>query len=229
MELSTAGQVALPLQVDIVSDVVCPWCIIGYKQFSKALAALPGQFDVTISWHPFELNPAMPAEGQGLQEHLAQKYGASPRQGSATRERLVALGESLGFTFDYFDGMRMVNTFRAHQLLHWAASQGRQTDLKLALFESFFSRREDVSDTAILAQVAARVGLDGNTAREVLADERFAAAVRQEQRYWLDQDVHAVPTFVFQGQYLVPGAQDAEAFVRLLQKIRTREMPQGAH
>jgi predicted DsbA family dithiol-disulfide isomerase len=229
MELSTVGQAPLPLQVDIVSDVVCPWCIIGYKQFMKALAALPGQFDVTINWHPFELNPAMPMAGQDLREHLAQKYGASPGQGSAARERLMALGESLGFSFDYFDGMRMVNTFRAHQLLHWAASQGRQTDLKLALFESFFSRREDVSDAVVLAQVAARVGLDGDTARVVLADERFAATVREEQRYWLDQDVHAVPTFVFQGQYLVPGAQDAEAFVRLLQKIRSRVVQQGAH
>lgn len=213
---------ALPLQVDIVSDVVCPWCIIGYKQLQKALSALPGQFDVTLQWHPFELNPHMSEQGQDLREHIAQKYGSSPQQSQAARSRLSSLGESLGFTFDYFDGMRMVNTFRAHQLLHWAAGQGLQTPLKLALFEAFFSRREDVNDPGLLAAIAGRVGLDAAEANAILSDTRYAAVVREEEQYWLEQDVHAVPTFYFQRQYMVPGAQDAEAFVRLLQKIRAR-------
>ncbi|MCB1703896.1 MAG: DsbA family oxidoreductase [Halioglobus sp.] len=212
----------VPLHVDIVSDVVCPWCIIGYKQLMKALATVPAQFDVTLRWHPFELNPGMPMEGQELREHLAQKYGTTPEQSRAARARMTALGDALGFTFDYFEGMRMVNTFRAHQLLHWAATQGRQTELKLALFESFFTRREDVNAPAILSAVAQRVGLDGMEAAAVLADQRYAAAVREEQRYWLQQDVYAVPTFRFQHQYLVPGAQEAEAFLRLLKKIQSR-------
>jgi predicted DsbA family dithiol-disulfide isomerase len=210
------------LDVDIVSDVVCPWCIIGYKQLMKALAALPGQFDVTVRWHPFELNPQMVQEGQDLREHLAQKYGASPGQSQAARARLSALGDSLGFTFDYFDGMRMVNTFRAHQLLQWAGEQGRQTALKLALFEAYFSRREDVNDTGVLTAVAGRAGLDSAQASAVLSDARYASVVRQEQQEWLDREVHAVPTFFFQQQYVVPGAQEAEAFVRLLQKIQSR-------
>jgi predicted DsbA family dithiol-disulfide isomerase len=221
-ESRNAAAALLPLQVDIVSDVVCPWCIVGYKQLQKALAALPGQFDVTIHWHPFELNPQMPEQGQELREHLAQKYGTTTAQSAAARARMSALGESLGFTFDYFEGMRMVNTFRAHQLLHWAAVEGRQTALKLALFEAFFSRREDVNNPELLAEVAERAGLDGAQARLVLSDGRFAEAVREEQQYWLDQDVHAVPTFYFQRQYLVPGAQEAEAFVRLLRKIQAR-------
>lgn len=219
---STQLPTALPLQVDIVSDVVCPWCIIGYKQLMKALAALPGQFDVTLRWHPFELNPGMPMAGQDLREHLAQKYGTTPEQSQGARARLSALGESLGFTFDYFDGMRMVNTFRAHQLLHWAAGLGLQTALKLALFEAFFSRREDVNDAGILADAAARAGLDAVEASAVLADARYAQVVRDEQQYWLEREVHAVPTFYFQRQYMVPGAQEADAFVRLLQKIRAR-------
>lgn len=223
MTLHTQPQ-ALPLQVDIVSDVVCPWCIIGYKQLMKALAALPGQYDVTLRWHPFELNPRMPEEGQNLGEHIAQKYGSSAQQSQSARERLSALGESLGFTFDYFDGMRMVNTFRAHQLLHWAAEKGMQTQLKLALFEAFFSRRENVNDPALLAEVAGRAGLDSDEASAVLADARYATAVREEEQYWLEQEVHAVPTFYFQQQYMVPGAQEADAFVRLLQKIRARSI-----
>ncbi|CAA0121769.1 Uncharacterised protein [Halioglobus japonicus] len=222
VEPQNAPAALLPLQVDIVSDVVCPWCIVGYKQLMKALAALPGQFDVTINWHPFELNPNMPMQGQELREHLAQKYGSTAEQSAVARSRLSDLGESLGFTFDYFDGMRMVNTFRAHQLLHWAVGQGRQTALKMALFEAFFSRREDVNDLEILAEVATRAGLDGVQARAVLSDGRFARAVRDEQKFWLDQDVHAVPMFYFQQQYQVPGAQEAESFVRLLKKIQAR-------
>ncbi|MDG2048258.1 MAG: DsbA family oxidoreductase [Halioglobus sp.] len=210
------------LHVDIVSDVVCPWCIIGYKQLMLALSLMPGQFDVVIHWHPFELNPQMPEDGQNLREHLAQKYNSSPEQSQTARTRLSVLGESLGFTFDYFDGMRMVNTFRAHQLLHWAGEQGLQTALKLALFEAFFTCREDINVPDALTAVAARVGLDGTEASLVLSDQRYASEVRAEQQHWLEQDVHAVPTFVFQRQYIVPGAQEAESFVRLLKKIQRK-------
>ena len=168
----------LPLKVDVVSDVVCPWCIIGYKQLQRALAEMPGQFAVSLNWQPFELNPSMPEEGQDLREHIAEKYGSSPQQSGAARERLTALGQSLGFNFDYFDGMRMVNTFRAHQLLHWAREQGLQTELKLALFDAFFSRREDVNDVETLVQIADRVGLSGAAALEVLESGLYAGVVR---------------------------------------------------
>ena len=194
--MAEISQVA-PLQVDIVSDVVCPWCIIGYKQLQKALDIMAGQFDVTIRWHPFELNPRMPEEGQNLREHLSQKYGSTIEQSKAAKARLMTLGESLGFTFDYFDEMRMVNTFRAHQLLYWAGEQGRQTELKLALFDAFFSFREDVSDGQVLAAAAGRVGLPVTEALAVAEDGRYAQAVREEQQIWLDKEVHAVPTFFF--------------------------------
>jgi predicted DsbA family dithiol-disulfide isomerase len=210
----------IPLKVDIVSDVVCPWCIIGYKQFQKALGFMPGVFDVTIRWHPFELNPGMPEEGQNLREHLSQKYGSTVEQGKAAKARLMTLGESLGFTFDYSDDMRMVNTFRAHQLLYWAEKQGRQTELKLALFDAFFSLREDVSDGQVLAAVAGRVGLPVEEALAIAEDGRYAQAVREEQKIWLDKDVHAVPAFVFNEKYMVPGAQEAETFVRILNKMQ---------
>jgi predicted DsbA family dithiol-disulfide isomerase len=214
---------AVPLQIDIVSDVVCPWCIIGYKQLQLGLERLPGQFDVTLRWHPFELNPNMPPEGQDLREHLVQKYGTTPAQSKEARARMSALGDALGFTFDYFDGMRMVNTFRAHQLLHWAAEQGHQTGLKLALFEAFFSCRENVDDDHVLAAVVDRVGLSSAEALAVLEDARYASTVREEQKLWLDREVHAVPTFVFNGQYSVPGAQEADTFVRVLTKIKDQD------
>ena len=213
-----------PLQVDIVSDVVCPWCIIGYKQLQKALSFMPGEFDVTIRWHPFELNPRMPEEGQNLREHLSQKYGSTVEQSKVAKARLMSLGESLGFTFDYFDEMRMVNTFRAHQLLHWAGKQGRQTELKLALFDAFFSLRQNVSDGQVLAATAGRVGLPVAEALAVAEDGRYAQAVREEQQIWLDKEVHAVPTFLFNEKYMVSGAQEAETFVRFLNKIQEKEI-----
>ena len=213
-----------PLKVDIVSDVVCPWCIIGYKQLQKALGSMPGEFDVTIRWHPFELNPGMPEEGQHLREHLSQKYGSTAEQSKAAKARLIAVGESVGFTFDYFDEMRMVNTFRAHQLLHWAGKHGRQTELELELFDAFFSLRQDVSDVQVLAAAAGRVGLPASEALVVAEDGRYAQTVREEQKIWLDKDVHAVPAFIFNEKYMVPGAQEAETFVRILNNLRSDEI-----
>jgi predicted DsbA family dithiol-disulfide isomerase len=218
------SKTAMPLRVDIVSDVVCPWCIIGYLQLQKALAEVPGEFTLDIHWQPFELNPTMPAAGQDLREHIAQKYGSTPAQSRGARQRLVEIGESLGYHFDYFDGMRMVNTFKAHQLLHWAASHGRQTALKLAMFRAFFSERRDVGDSEQLVAIATAVGLDGTEAAQVLADGRYVETVRQAQSAWLEREVHAVPTFFIQDTYMIPGAQDAGVFVQALQRIREREL-----
>ena len=215
-------QALIPLRIDIVSDVVCPWCIIGYRQLARALDELDGVFDVQVHWQPFELNPNMPTEGQDTREHLAQKYGTSSEQSRQARDRLSALGENLGFKFDYFDGMRIYNTFKAHQLLHWAAEQGRQTELKMALFEAFFSRRENVGDNVILAEVAQRAGLSDTEAMAVLESARYAQTVREEQARWLDREVHAVPMFFFNDGYPVPGAQEAETFVRILKRIQAR-------
>lgn len=212
-------QSTLPLRIDIVSDVVCPWCIIGYKQLQRALAQMEGRFTVDIHWQPFELNPQMPPRGQELREHIALKYGTTPEQSRGARSRLTELGASLGFSFDYFDGMRIYNTFLAHQLLHWAAHTGKQTELKLALFEAFFSRRENVGDPNMLALIATRAGLDQQQALEVLESGRYAREVRREQAHWLDQEVHAVPMFYFNNSFPVPGAQEAQTFVRVLEKL----------
>jgi predicted DsbA family dithiol-disulfide isomerase len=212
-------QSTLPLRIDIVSDVVCPWCIIGYKQLQRALAQMEGRFTVDIHWQPFELNPQMPPRGQELREHIALKYGTTPEQSRGARSRLTELGASLGFSFDYFDGMRIYNTFLAHQLLHWAAHTGKQTELKLALFEAFFSRRENVGDPNMLALIATRAGLDQQQALEVLESGRYAREVRREQARWLDQEVHAVPMFYFNNSFPVPGAQEAQTFVRVLEKL----------
>ncbi|UCF47985.1 MAG: DsbA family oxidoreductase [Myxococcales bacterium] len=208
------------IRIDIVSDVVCPWCIIGFKQLQRALAELDGEVEVDLHWHPFELNPQMPPEGQDVREHLAQKYGTTVAKSYAARGRLAELGESVGFSFRYYDGMRIHNTFRAHQLLHFADEQGKQTELELALFESYFSREENVDDADVLVAAAGRAGLDQEQARAALNDGRYADTVRNQQRFWLSKGIQAVPSFVLDQRYLIPGAQDSEVFVAALKRLR---------
>jgi predicted DsbA family dithiol-disulfide isomerase len=210
---------ALRIRIDIVSDVVCPWCIIGYKQLEQALSRLEGEVEADIHWHPFELNPMMPPEGQNLREHIAEKYGTDPKESPQMRERLRRIGASLGFSFTYSDDMRIVNTFRAHQLLFWAEQHGKKTELELALFERFFSKQENVDDPEVLAAAAEGIGLDRAEAVEVLADARYAADVREQQRFWLSQGIQAVPSFILERRHLIPGAQDADVFVDAIERL----------
>ena len=212
-----------PIRIDIVSDVGCPWCIIGYKRLEEALSRLEGEVAPDIHWHPFELNPMMPQEGQDLREHIAEKYGIDPKQSAGTRQRLTEIGASLGVSFNYFDEMRMVNTFRAHQLLFWAEQHGKKTELELELFDRYFTRQENVNDTAVLVDAAGQVGLDEVEAAELLSDERYARDVREQQRFWLQQGIHAVPSFILNRRYLIPGAQEADVFVAALERIRDGE------
>ncbi len=212
-----------PMRIDIVSDVVCPWCVIGYKQLQEALRRLEGEVEAEIRWHPFELNPMMPSEGQELREHMTEKYGTNRQQGDAARSRLASVGDSLGFSFNFYEGQRIYNTFLAHQLLKWAEQEGKQSELELALFESYFSNQENVGDEATLAQVAGRVGLDEAEAAALLDDGRFAREVREHQRFWLSKGIQAVPSFVLDGRFLIPGAQNPEVFVAAIEKLTAGE------
>ncbi|MEM8813324.1 MAG: DsbA family oxidoreductase [Pseudomonadota bacterium] len=206
------------ITIDIVSDVVCPWCIIGYKQLQHALEQVG--LDAEIRWHPFELNPQMAPEGENLREHLGAKYGTTPEGSQKARARLTALGADLGFTFNYADDMRMVNTFRAHQLIHWAGTKDRAHDMKMALFGAFFTERRNLNDPEILVDAAAAIGLDGDEARKALADERFAQEVREAEQLWLARGVQGVPAIVFEERYLLSGAQGVENYAAALKRLQ---------
>ena len=226
--MSEAPSSPRPLRIDIVSDVVCPWCIIGYKRLEQALEALSDQVEAEIHWHPFELNPHMQQGGEHLREHLAAKYGTTPEGSARARAKLSALGEQLGFEFDYFDEMRMFNTFKAHQLLHYAREQGKESELKLRLFAAFFSERKQIDQLEVLVEEAAQVGLDPDEARALLQDERYAELVRAEQHGWMARGVRAVPTFVFNERYGVSGAQEAPVLQQLILEALEPESQQAA-
>lgn len=206
-----------PLQIDIVSDVMCPWCVVGYKQLAAALDATGTPHE--LRWHPFELNPAMPPQGQNIREHLAQKYGSSKAQSDAARARLTQVGAQVGFEFRFTDAQRMHNTFNTHQLLHWAGLQGRTHDLKMALFSAHFTHGRDLSDDTVLADIAAEIGLDRADALQVLADQRFAEPVREAEQAWVAKGIRSVPGIVFNGRHLVSGAQGVETFTRVLERL----------
>lgn len=211
------------IKIDIVSDVVCPWCIVGYRQLEQALSQT--QTSAQIHWQPFELNPSMPPDGQNLQEHMAEKYGSSKVQSDENRQRLTELGTSLDFKFAFSDDSRMVNTFKAHQLLHWAGLQDETSEheLKLALFQAYFSDQQDVSDDNVLLAAAISVGLDSEQVLKVLQDEPYASDVRVRQKQWVDGGISGVPAMVFSDKFLVTGAQGIENYVSVINQVLEAE------
>ncbi|MGP4714815.1 MULTISPECIES: DsbA family oxidoreductase [unclassified Psychrobacter] len=208
---------AEPLRIDIVSDVVCPWCVIGYRQLAQALKQTNTEHE--IYWHPFELNPNMPAEGQNLREHIIEKYGSTKAQSDASREAMTQAGREVGFEFNFNDDTRMHNTFDLHQLLHWAEQQGHMHELKQALFVAHFTDGRNISDITVLADIAAETGLDRSEALAVLEDQRFAKEVRAAEQHWQQQGIQSVPAVIFNERHLVNGAQGEESFTSILQQL----------
>ncbi|MDO6596532.1 DsbA family oxidoreductase [Oceanihabitans sp. 2_MG-2023] len=207
------------MKIDIVSDVVCPWCTIGFKRLEKAILDLGLQDQVEIEWQPFELNPNMPSQGQDLQEHITEKYGATLEQQKKSQQQMIEAGEAVGFTFDYFDKMRMANTFEAHILLEYAKYFGKQTELKMRLTTAFFSERKDVSNRNILKQALTDVGLNAEEALSKLDNQEIRKEVKTKEKYWQQLGVSAVPTIVFNRKNAVTGAQPVDVFKQVLSEL----------
>ena len=208
-----------PMKSDFVSDVVCPWCIVGLGALEQALASASDVIDAEIHFHPFELNPNMPPEGQNIGEHVAQKYGATPEQSGKNREMIRERAAEVGFTMNTGKDSRIYNTFDAHRLLNWAGLEGRQSQLKHALFEAYFTHGQNPGDYDVLVAAAEKAGLDPVEARDVLEKGRFEKAVRVAEEAWRGEGVSAVPTIVINDKYLITGGQPAAVFERALRRI----------
>lgn len=206
-------------KIDIVSDVVCPWCTIGYKRLEKAIIELGLEDQVTIEWQPFELNPNMPVEGQNVTEHITEKYGSTLEQQAASKKNMTEVGAELGFKFDYFNEMRMVNTFDAHILLEYAREFDKQTELKMRFTTAFFSERKDVSKRYILKQALLDVGLNAEEGIAKLDNETAQNEIRTKQSYWKNLGVNSVPTIVFNRKSAVTGAQPVATFKQILTEL----------
>jgi len=207
------------LHIDFVSDVSCPWCIIGLRGLEIALDRLKDEVTADIHFQPFELNPQMPVGGQNIVEHVAQKYGSTPEQSAANRKMIQDRAAALGFTMATSDQSRIYNTFDAHRLLHWAGETGKQQALKHALFEAYFSKGQDPSDRQVLIEAADQAGLDREQAADVIDSGSYADEVRNDERFWQAQGINAVPAVVVDRKYLISGGQPPEAFEQALREI----------
>ena len=214
------------LKIDFVSDVSCPWCVIGLKALDEAIARVGSDITTDIHFQPFELNPKMPAKGQEITEHITEKYGITAAQADANRENIRLRGADLGFKFamatDSGGGRsRIYNTFDAHRLLHWSESQGPglQKALKEALFKAYFTDGQSPGSTDVLVRVASEVGLDAARAREVLASGEYADDVRTREQFYLSQGISSVPAVIINDRHLISGGQPVEVFEQALRQI----------
>ena len=213
------------LRIDFVSDVVCPWCAVGLASLEQALRRLQGEVEAELHFQPFELDPNMPAGGMDVAANLKRKYGMSDAQLAENQARIRDRGTELGFSFDFNARSRTWNTFDAHRLLHWAAAEApeRQLPLKRALLVANFSEGRDISDHAVLAEVAAGVGLDAQRASAVLAGGEFADAVRDAEKFFQGLGISSVPAVIVERKHLISGGQPPEVFERALREIAAGE------
>lgn len=219
------------ITIDIYSDVVCPWCAIGYGQLTKALQQLDGEIEAQVRWLPFELNPDMPPEGEGFEEHISRKYGRTHEQGAAMRGQMKQIASEAGVSLSYEgaieDGgeappQRMWNTRDCHKLLTFALEEAGpqvQTALKLALFKAHFNLRQPLNDRGALLDIAASVGLHREAAKAALDDAALEArVVAEEQQAW-DFNITGVPAMIVGGKFMIPGAQVPETYVNALRRV----------
>lgn len=210
------------LRIDFVSDVSCPWCAIGLSSLELALARVKGELSADLHFQPFELNPNMGPDGQDIVEHITEKYGATAEQQANSREMIRQRGLDVGFTFDMERRGRIYNTFDAHRLLSWAEEEGRQRDLKMALFEAYFSHCEDPSNHDVLLNAVERVGLDRDAAVRILASDEYAEEVREREQFFQRAGVHSVPAIIINQRHLISGGQPPEVFEQALRDIAAR-------
>ena len=207
------------ISIDIISDVSCPWCIIGYRSLSLALDDLDAHDRVDINWLPFELNPNMAPEGQNRNDYIREKYNLSPEQGKANRDTLINRGAELGYQFNFPDDGRVYNTFNAHKLIHWAKKHELQTQLKLALFDLFFQQQGNPSDETDLLRCVKNVGLDTKQAKEILNSDRYKTEVNEALSFAKSNGISSVPAFILNKKYLISGGQPKQVFIQALQQL----------
>jgi predicted DsbA family dithiol-disulfide isomerase len=205
------------LTIDIVSDVVCPWCYLGEKRLEEALAEEAGP--VAVRWRPYQLDPTIPAGGLDRAEYMAKKFGASGRLQSV-HDNLTRLGAEVGLPFAFDKITRSPNTLDAHRLIHWAASAGVQSRVVDRLFEAYFVEGRDIGDRVVLTEIAAECGLDADLVERLLAEGADSELVRQEVEQAQAMGVSGVPFFIFAGRLGVPGAQEPSVLRQAMVEAR---------
>ena len=215
-----------PMRIDFVSDVACPWCAVGLASLQQALARSADAVQAELHFQPFELNPDMAPEGEDSGEHLGRKYGSTPAQQAQIRATIAERGAAVGFAFKPDGRGRIVNTFNAHRLLHWAGLQSAQAQLALkqALMQAYHGRGERVDQDDVLLAAVRAAGLDEAAARDVLQGDAYAAEVRADEQRWQQAGIQSVPAIVINGRQLISGGQPPEVFEQALRRAVAGEL-----
>ncbi|MDG1448820.1 MAG: DsbA family oxidoreductase [Ascidiaceihabitans sp.] len=203
-----------PIKLDIMSDPICPWCFIGKAYLDKALSAHPNH-PFLIEWHPFQLNPDMPANGMGRREYLEGKFGGKEAAVRAYAP-VVESAKTAGVAID-FEGMkRTPNTINAHRLIHWAGIEGRQTAAVSALFKAYFTDAHDIGDPDVLIDIAKSVEMDADVVKRLLDSDEDLKLIQDRDKHSRKMGINSVPTFIIANQHAVPGAQPPELWAQVI-------------
>ena len=206
-----------PVRIDVVSDVVCPWCFIGKRRLEKALALRPG-VAVEVHWRPYFLNDWIPREGMSREQYLTTKFG-SPERYKGIAQRVTAAAAEEGLTYAADKMKRQPNTLDCHRLIRWAEGIGKAAEMKQKLMDLYFTQGADLTDRDTLVQAAADVGLDADTVREGLASDQDVAEIEQEAQSAKEAGIEGVPCFIFGGKFAVSGAQSPEYLADAIDRV----------
>jgi predicted DsbA family dithiol-disulfide isomerase len=209
-----------PLTIDIISDVVCPWCYLGKRRLEAALETL-GQTDAVVRWRPFQLDETLPEEGMDRNAYMRRKFGDLSRL-APVHDRLVNFGREVGAAYDFEAITRAPNTLGAHRLIRWAAEAGVQNAVVDQLFRAYFERGEDIGDKEVLVAIAAATGMDGEDVRRRLATDDGVEATQAEIDSWRRAGVSGVPFFIFDGKLAVSGAESVEVLASAMVEAQNR-------
>jgi predicted DsbA family dithiol-disulfide isomerase len=205
------------IKIEIFSDVVCPWCYLGENRLQKAILAKSPQFEVSVHYRPFELNPELPENGVNQLEHLSEKFGSKSRV-EAVHAQLTNLGEVEGVPFNFDKVSKLPNTFKAHRLIWLADKYGVQEKVVKALFSVYFAKGEDVGDETVLIKTGIDNGIPAEKLQGFFSSDEGLEAVRQLEQQAYQLGIQAVPSFVINDQFLVRGAQESNIFEEVLEK-----------
>src|ERR1700760_4674748 len=204
------------MQIDIVSDTVCPWCFIGKRRLERALAMRP-DVPVEIFWRPYRLDPTIPREGVDRKADMKGKFGDNPRSG-AMRDAIMAEGEGEGIAFAFDKILKSPNTLDSHRVIRWAAGAGLQDAVVERFFRAYFIEGRDIGDTAMLAELAGEAGMDAALVAKLLAGDADLAEVEREAGLANEMGIRGVPTFIFDSRMMISGAREPEILVKVIAK-----------
>jgi predicted DsbA family dithiol-disulfide isomerase len=207
------------MKVDVVSDVVCPWCFVGKRRLEAALASTDGSA-VAVRWRPFQLDPTIPPQGLERRAYMRAKFRDDARLADV-HARLRAIGAEVGIEFDFDAISRSPNTLDAHRLIRWAAASGVQEEVVEGLFSAYFEHGRDIGDRTVLTEIAAECGMDAEAVGRQFAGNDGVDAIRNEIAEAQEIGVTGVPFFIFASRLAVSGAQSAEVLARALQSARS--------